>query len=791
MEAIAQDLRYSVRTLLRKPAFTVIAILAIALGIGANSAIFSVVNAVLLDPLPYRNADRIMVGGLSLPDYRDIRQANKSFEDMAVYASNLYNVTSDGETEQVRGAQVSPSFFTMLGEPALGRVFTDEDAMSPLVVLSYGYWKTRYGADPDVLGRGLVLGDESYTIVGVMPPEFQFPRADFKFWVSIAPAMARFAAQAENRSLRIFRAIALLKEGVTPEQANAELGAISAQLAEQYPDTNRDVSISFTPLYEWIVEDTQLALYILLGAVGLVLLIACANVANLLLARMTVREREIAIRTAIGASRWRIIRQLLTESVLLSVIGGAAGLLLAGWCVDLIPRLGVSDIPRSDFININVPVLLFTIAVSLLTGMLFGLAPAIQASKSSLVEALKEGGRGSHASAAGKRLRSALVTAEVALSVVVLIGAGLLVKSFATLLTSDPGYIAENLITMNVQVAKYKEPERRAQVVSRVLEEIRRLPGVLVAGGGTGLPPETAQRMTRLEIEGRPDLEGDSQYAYFLAASPDYFRALGTDMIEGREFTERDTATAPEVAIVSETLARRIFGDEGAVGKRLKLINPEQQPVWRTIVGVVRDVRYRGLDDNMQSAIYTPFSQTPFLWTYVFVRATGEQAAIVAGLKDAVRSADPGVVAAAIRPMEHMVWDSVSRPRFNMLLLSSFAALALVLAAVGIYGVISYTVAQRTHEVGIRMAVGARPLDVMKLVAGQAMKPVFAGLILGLGVAFVGSSVLESLLFEVSSTDPSTYLATAALLTAVAVAACYLPARRAAKVDPVIALRHE
>ncbi|HET9530504.1 MAG TPA: ADOP family duplicated permease, partial [Blastocatellia bacterium] len=532
-------------------------------------------------------------------------------------------------------------------------------------------------------------------------------------------------------------------------------------------------------------------LYILLGTVGLVLLIACANVANLLLARTTAREREIAIRTAIGASRWRVIRQLLTESVVLSVAGGAAGLLLASWTLDLLPRLGVSDIPRSDFIGIDVRVMLFTMTLAFITGVLFGLAPAIQASKTSLNESLKEGGRGTQAGASGKRLRNALVVAEVALSVVVLIGAGLLVRSFLSLLDTESGFVAENLSTMNVQLAMHEDPERRAQLASRVLEEVRRLPDVEVAGGGTGLPPQTAQRMTGFEIEGLPVVEMDRRVAYFIAASPDYFRALGTDLLAGREFDERDSASAPEVAIISRSLAGRVFGDEDPLGKRLKLVNPEQKPGWRTIVGVVGDIRYRGLDDPWQSTIYTPFSQTPFLWTYVFIRARGDQSALAASIKSAVRSADAGLVAAGVRPMQHLVWDSVERPRFNMLLLSSFAALALVLAVVGIYGVISYTVAQRTHEIGIRMALGAKPVDVIRLVVRQGMIPVIVGLIIGLGAALVGSRVIESLLYEVSATDPMTYIAIALVLTAVAIAACYVPARRASRVDPVVALRHD
>ncbi|HSE97125.1 MAG TPA: ABC transporter permease, partial [Blastocatellia bacterium] len=519
MESLVHDFKHSFRMLARRPGFTAVAVLALALGIGANSAIFSVVNSVLLSPLPYKNSDRLMVGRISLPELRDIREATQIFEDVSVVASNLYNLTTDGEPEQVLGGQVSPNFFQMLGQPVLGRAMTSEDENATVAVLSYGFWQKRYGGDPDVIGRGIMLGDDSYTIIGVMPPEFQFPNGGFMLWSNIIPVMLKHSEQAENRTLRIFRVVALLKPGVTPEQANSALGTISERLENEYPDSNRGITLSFIPLYEWVVGDIELALYILLGTVGLVLLIACANVANLLLARTTAREREIAIRTAIGASRGRIIRQLLTESVALSFIGGALGLLLASWCIDLIPSLGVTDIPRADFIGIDLGVMFFTLAVSVGTGLLFGLAPAVQASKTSLGESLKEGGRGTHASATGKRLRSGLVVAEVALSVVVLVGAGLLIKSFASLMDSRPGFVAENLTTMNVQLVIEEKPEHRAQLAGRVLEEVRRLPGVQVAGGGTGLPPETPQRMTGFEIEGRPIAEDDSRFAYFMAVT--------------------------------------------------------------------------------------------------------------------------------------------------------------------------------------------------------------------------------------------------------------------------------
>jgi putative ABC transport system permease protein len=791
MDTLFQDLRYSVRQLLKRPSFTLIVVMTLALGIGANSAIFSVVNAVVLRPLPYKDADRLVIANLSLPDFRDIKENNHVFDDMAVYASNLYNVSGDGEAEQVLGAVVSERFFPMLGQPMLGRVFAPEEDREPLAVLSFGLWQRRFGGDPNVLGRTITLSDSTHTIVGVMRPEFQFPTSEFTLWVTLGSAMATAPAQAENRQLRIFRGVARLRPGVTLEQAQANVSSISERLQQQYPNTNAGVTISFAPVYERLIGDIRPVLFILLGVVGLVLLIACANVANLLLARTTRREREIAIRTALGAGRWRVVRQLLTESVFLSILGGAFGLLLAWWAIDLLPRFNVTNIPRANQIRIDLTVLIFTVGVAVLTGVIFGLAPALHASKSNLNESLKEGGRGAQGSPFGRRLRSALVAVEVALSLIVLIAAGLLVRSFSELLEVKTGFIAEDLLTMNVQLIKYEDLRQRALIAGQTLEKIRALPGVEAVGAGTGLPPHNAQRATAFEVEGRPISNPDERFSYFLAISPDYFRALGADLIEGREFNETDSDSAAKVVILSQSLARHLFPGEEALGKRIKLVNPEQQPDWRSVVGVVADVRYAGLENAQASAIYTPFAQTPFMWMNVFVRTKGEQAGMAASVKSAVSSVGASLVAAGIRPMEQLVSQAVSRPRFNMVLLSSFAILALVLAAIGIYGVIAYTVAQRTHEIGIRMALGATSGAVLRLVVGQGMLPVAVGLGAGLLSAFALTQLLESMLFGVSPTDPATFALISLLLAVVSIAACYIPARRATRVDPMVALRYE
>jgi putative ABC transport system permease protein len=793
METFWQDIRYGVRMMLKRPGFTAVVVLALALGIGANTAIFSVVNAVLLRPLPYKDSERLVVSDMSLPDFQDVKDSNHVFDEMAVWASNFYNLKGEGagEPEQVYGAIVSPGFFTLLGAPAVGRAPTPDEAQQQLAVISHDFWRQHFQGDPAALGKTLNLSGKSYTVVGVTAPDFQFPNSRFKVWVTFGSAMAATPEQARNRQLRIFHAVARLNHGVTPEQARADVGAISERLRRQYPDTNAEVRIDFEPLYERMVGDVRPALLVLLGTVGLVLLIACANVANLLLARTTAREREIAIRTALGAGRWRVVRQLLTESVLLALAGGGVGLLLAAWLVDALPSLNPTNIPRLNAVSIDLPVMFFALAVSALTGVLFGLAPALQASKTNLNESLKEGGRGAAGYARGRKLRVGLVVVEVALSMVVLVGAGLLIKSFVRLLHVDTGFLAENLLTMNVEMSRFKEPERRAELSRQLVERIGQLPGVETVGAGTGLPPQTAQRATNFAVEGQSPEETGDNSAYFIAVSPDYFRALGTPLREGRAFGERDTKGAPGVVVINQSLARRLFPKNSAVGQRLKLVNPEQQDEWRTVVGVVGDVRYRGLDDPGDAAIYTPFAQTPFFWNYVLVRTKGDPASQAQAIRSAISSVNPELSAAGIRPMAQVVSESVAQPRFNTLLLSAFAFLALVLAAIGIYGVIAYTVTQRTHEIGVRMALGAQRGDVLKLVVGQGMMPALAGVVVGVVASLALTRIMSSLLYEVSATDPATFTGIAALLSGVALLACYFPARRATKVDPMVALRYE
>ncbi len=791
MNTLLQDLRYGARMLVKKPGFTLIAVITLALGIGANTAIFSVVYGVLLKPLPYKDADRIVVANISPPDFRDVKEANRVFDPIAIWASNRGNVTVNGETTQAASAIVSPEFLPMLGQPLLGRAWTPDEDGQHVAVISHDFWQNRFGGNSNVLGQTIRMYGDVKTIIGVMPPAFQYPSQEFKIWTPYGVAMAATPQQAENRQLRIFRAVARLKPGVTPAQMQAEMDVISQRLQQQYPDTNANVRINFTPLYQRIVGDVGQALLVLLAVVGFVLLIACANVANLMLARTAAREREIAIRAALGAGRRRLVRQLLTESLLLAAFGGALGLLLAMWGIDALPRLDPDNIPRVTTLGVNLPVLLFTLGVSVLTGCLFGLAPAWQMMRANLNQPLKEGGRGTLGAARGRRLRAALVVVEVALSLVVLVGAGLLMKSFVRLLRVDPGVVAENLLTANVVFVQFKDPARRAVVQREILSRIAQIPGVQTVGGGTGLPPDIAQRGTRFAVQGLPNDDGSQRSSYFIAVSPDYFRALGTPLAEGRAFTERDDAGASKVVILSRTLARSLFPNESAVGKRLQLINPEQSNEWREVVGVAGDVRYSGLNDADVPTIYTPFAQTPFIWNYLMIRTAVAPGSLTESVRRAVGSVDPTLEVGGFKTMDQLMSDSVAQPRFYTLLLGAFAALALLLAGIGIYGVIAYSVEQRTHEIGIRMALGAQAADVLRLVVQQGLMLTLLGVAAGLVAAYGLTRLMRNLLFEVSATDPWTFVAVALLLIAVALLACYIPARRATKVDPMIALRYE
>ena len=783
------DARYALRTLARTPGFTATAILTLALGIGVTTAIFSVVKAVVLDPLPYRDPARLVVTRLSLPDYRDVQRASRSFEQTAFWATNLYNIEAGSEDRQVLGAVVSHELLSVLGiTPAAGRLFTEEDDRQATVVIGHGLWQSLYGGDPSAVGRVIDLSGMPYTIVGVAPAGFRFPSAEFELWASAGMLLTQAKAQTESRALRIFTAIGRLKRDVTIEQARSELAAISADLSRAYPATNEGIVLEVRSLTDRIIGDVRTPLFVLLATVGLILLIACANVANLMLARTAAREREIAIRSALGAARRRLFGQLAVESLVLAIAGGLSGLLLAMWMTDLVPTLLASRLPRAEAVRIDGVVLLIALAVTIGTSVLFGIAPALQARGS--VTALREGGRGVAGGARQRKLRSGIVVVEVGLAIVVVIGAGLLVRSFVTLTTRDPGFDPDHVLSFNTQLAKLPDAAARGRAAAALMDRLSSLPGVASAGAATGLPTVTPQRGTRFEVEGRK-LTPEEDGALFMAATPGVFEAWRTPVLSGRAFQLTDTAGGQPVVLINRTLANTVFAGSDPVGRRIRIINPEYPDNWRTVVGVVGDVQFRRLDPDMDPTIYTPFSQTPFMWAYVMVRTTGDPSALTRSIKGIVRSVDPNLIASGVRPMVDVVSGTVAEPRLSMLLVSGFALLALILASVGIYGVVAYSVSQRTHELGLRMALGAGRAGVLAMIIREGLFMAAIGIVAGLGAAALATRLMGDLLIGITPRDPLTFGGGAVLLLTIAAAASYLPARRATRVDPMVALRAE
>jgi putative ABC transport system permease protein len=781
------DLRYALRTLLRNRAFTLTAGLMLALGIGATTAIFSVVNAVLLQPLPYHDPDRLVVTRLSYPDYLDIRRSSQSFAQTAVWASNLYNLQVGDESRQVTGGVISRELLPLLGvTPIAGHNFAEDEDRQRTVILGHGLWESMFAGDLSAIGRTVSLSGSAYTVIGIAPAGFAFPAREFQLWTPMGLLEVDARAQAGNRALRIFTALGRLKPEITMEQVRAELAARSAELARTYPATNAGIVLELDSLSERLTGEARRPLLMLLGTVALLLLIACANVANLVLTRTSAREREMAIRAALGASRRRLLAQLATEALVLAAFGGLGGVLVAMWAIDLLPAPILARLPHVQPIGLDGPVLLVALASTLFTIVIFGLGPALQMRADS--GAIKE--RGVTGGIRARQLRAGIVVAEVALAVVIVAGAGLLVRSFIALTARDPGFIADNVLSFQLQLMKLPDGTARARAASDLLERLAEVPGVEAAGASTGLPAVTPQRGTRFEIEGR-ELTPAESGAYFLSATPDYFRAVRTTQLHGRPFEPTDTAGSQPVAIINRALADRVFPGINPVGRRLRVVNPEYSADWRTIVGVVGDVRYRGLGDDVEPTIYAAFEQTPFPWLYVMVRSSGSGTTLARSVRGIVEQVDPRLSAATVRPMTDVVRTTVEEPRLSMLLLSGFAALALLLAAVGIYGVIAYSVTQRTREIGVRMAVGADRRRVMTMVVREGLVMALLGVALGTAAAIVAARRMTDLLVDVSAHDPIAFGAAAAMLVAVAAAACYLPARRATRVDPLVALRAE
>jgi predicted permease len=802
-----KDIKFALRGLLKHPAFTAIAVVTLALGIGGSTSIFTVVNAALLRGLPYKSPDRLYhiweqvpkqefpKREFSYPDYQDYQQ-NNVFEGLAAYTGGGAILSGQGDPENLNAPRVNAAFFSVLGvDPYLGRTFQsgeDNQGGPRVTVLTYGLWQRRFGADPNIVGRALTINGDSYTVIGVLPASFQFALRPADLFLPYQPTQS----QLTRRYMHGTNLIGRLKAGKTPDEAQSELNLIAGRIEQQFNDSHAGVKARVVPLQEEIVGNVRPILLVLLGAVGFVLLIACANVASLLLTRSLARQKEVAIRSALGASRWRVIRQLLTESILLSLAGGVAGLLIAFWgvpaLVAVLPQSQLNAMPFLKSLHIDASILAFSFGLSLLTGLIFGLAPALQSSKLDLNEALKEGGRQTSAGS-GHRLRSAMVVSEIALAVVLLIGAGLMMKSLLRLLQTNIGFQTENLLTMTVILppSKYTEANQLINFNDQLRHRVQSLPGV--AGAGTvNILPVNSGNTTRFFIDGDPlPTPGKETEANIRTVSDDYFKTLGVPLLAGRMFDERDTPDKPGVVIIGKTIADRMFAGRNPVGMRLRYASVQADPV--LIAGVVGDVKITGIDEAVKPVLYYPFRQSSSTFANLVTRTNTDPTALAAAIRGEVRNLEPDAAILNVRTMDEMIAQTPASfmRRFPALLISIFAGIALLLASIGIYGVVSYSVSQQTHYIGVRMALGASPSDILKMILKQGLWLALLGVGIGVGAAFGLMRLLSTLLYQVSATDVSTFAIVTGTLFFVALLACFLPARRATKVDPLVALRYE
>ena len=814
MNILFQDIKFGVRMLVKSPSLSIVATIALALGIGANTAIFSVVNAVLLRPLPFPNSNELVAlfetdtqkggtrGSHSYPNFFDLRAQNTVFEKVACYYSSDFIMTGRGEPARLQGAVVTADMFPLLGvNPLYGRTFLpEEDKPSDngrVVILSEQLFHRRFNSDPAIVNQSITFNGVNYTVVGVMPASFEFPiqNEPVELWTTISADAEGKSPVTAARGAHFLRVIARLKPNVTPEQAQSEITAIAARLEQQYPDKNTHKSLRLESALQALVGDVRPALLILLGAVACVLLISCANVANLLLARATSRHKEMAIRAALGASRIRVIRQLLTESILLSLLGGAVGLLLAVWWSDLLIALGKEDIPRAVHVGMDWRVLGFTFGVSVLTGIIFGLFPAFHSSKTEIVESLKEGARGTSEGGRRNRMRNVLAVGELAIAVVLLVAAGLLIKSLWRLQNVDSGLQPDNVLTFNLGLpdTKYKS-DQQARFFQNLKTRLESAPGVQSASSIIPLPLNGDRYSISFQIQGREVAQKDEPSADIFMTGIGYFRTMGIPIIKGRDFEVRDQYGSPPVVIVSEEFARQYFPNEDPIGKRMRpgiRMFEDEPPAFKEIIGVVGNIRNRTLSTAPQPAYYVPQTQVPFSQMTVVVKTTNDPRSVLSAVTKEVGAMDAELPLFGVKTMREYLASSVATPRFSTTLLSIFAGVALVLTLVGLYGVMSYSVAQRTNEIGIRLALGAQTRDVLLMIVKQGSQLIVLGLVIGLLGAYALTRLISSLLFGVTAKDPFTFVAAAVLLALVALLACYIPAWRATKVDPIDALRCE
>lgn len=811
IENLGQDLRYALRALRKSPGFAAVILLTLALSIGANSAIFSVIDGVLLKPLPYPEQNRIVrvfFTGRTFPkfplnpfDFRDFRARSRSFDALAAFTRADLQLSGSGQPAKLNAFRVTAGYFRVLGlGPERGREFDEHDEIpgnGRLVILGDRMWRTQFTATPDIIGKNITLDSQPFTVVGVMPPGAEHPGNDFHplgygdtvdAWWPFT-----FEGNPNDRGSHYMEGIGRLKAGVKPERAQAEMNGLLAQVKREHGDQGSDWQIMLIPLYQEIAGSSERLLLVLLGAVGVVLLIACVNAANLLLARAAARQRELAVRSALGAPRSRLIRQMLTESLLISLLGGSLGVAVAMGGVRALISLLPADFPRVDAIHVNAQVLAFTLLVAIAAGFLFGFVPALQVSRTDLRQGLREGGRSSTGSGRHTRLRSVLVVAEASLACVLLIGAGLMLRSLANLLRMDPGFRPEHVLTASIPLpeADYKTGEAVSRFCDQLVTNLSNIPGVRRAGAGSDLPWTGYDENTGFDIEGKKPPPNQGFHARYHYATPDYFRALGIPLVHGRFFTEADNKDAPLALIVNQAMAGRYWPHENAVGQRITFSDTPKEGDWLRIVGVVGDVKDKPNSSGAESAFWMAYLQRSNSNLSIVVRADSDPRQVLAAVRREVSRLDPSLALGDVRLMDQITDASISAPRFAFFLVGLFAALAMVLAAIGTYGVISYSVNQRTHEFGLRMALGATPWGVQRLVILQGIKLALAGVALGVVAALVLARVLRSLIYEVSAADPLTFTMVSMIVIIVALLACYLPARRATKADPTVALRAE